>query len=187
MFEFRFHTLLKAMLALACVLGGCEYLSRLNKLKAELAEVKDLAGQAREAAEQREKEWSEIKRAKDKLDELAKRESELLKHQDLLDQKERRLTGEIKYLSASMTTAVENARTAAVGSLIPELRLHGRSTLRNAKILKITNDSITFLHEDGVANLSVTAEELPADLVQKDDLGPNSIFKGLQRLEKDIL
>ncbi len=73
MFEFRFSTLLKALLMLTCVVGGCEYLSQLDKLKADLAELKSQAEVAHETAEQRRQEWTEIKTAKAKLDQLAAR------------------------------------------------------------------------------------------------------------------
>lgn len=182
MFEFRFSTLLKALLLLTCILGGCEYLSRLDKLKAELAELKTRADTARETADLRRQEWTEIKTAKDKLDQLAARMAEIIRQRDLLDTQERKLTGDIKYMADSMTTAVEKTRAAAIGTVIPELRLPGRAALYNAKIFKINDDSISFLHEDGVANLHVSSDDLPVEFVQKYDLGPNSIHKGLQRL-----
>jgi len=186
MFEFHYSTFLKAILMLACVLGGCEYLSKLDRLKAELAEVKELAGPARETAELRKQEWNEIKRAKDKLDALAQREEELRNQKDMLDQKERKLTGEIKYLAASMESTVEKVRKADVGTAMAELKLPERAALQNAKILKIHDDSITFLHEDGVANLKLQAYELPKELIAKYDLGTSGFVKSLQRLEKEI-
>lgn len=186
MFEFRFFSLLKALLVLACVLGGCEYLSKLDKLKAELAEVKSQANTARETAELRRLEWTEIKTAKDKLDQLAAHMAEIIRQRDLLDTQERKLTGEIRYMADSMTAAVEKVRSAAIGTEIPELRLAGRPALHNSKILRITDDSISFLHEDGVAGLHVKTDDLPMEFVQKYDLGTKSIHKGLQRLKDEL-
>ncbi len=182
MFEFRFFTLLKALLMFACVIGGCEYLSKLDKLKADLAELKSQADAARETADLRRQEWAEIKAAKDKLDQLSARMAEVNRQRDLLDTQERKLTSEIKYMADSMTAAVENTRASAIGNVIPELRLEGRPALHNAKIFKITDDSISFLHEDGVANLHVKSDELPREFVEKYDLGPKSIHLGLQHL-----
>ena len=186
MFEFRFSSFLKALLLLACIIGGCDYLAILDKLKAELAELKSQTGTARETAELRRQEWTEIKAAKDKLDQLEARMNEVIRQRDLLDTKERKLTGEIKYMADSMAAAVENIRTLAIGTVIPELRLPGRSALYNAKIFKINDNSISFLHEDGVANLQAKTEELPVELVQKYDLGPKSIHVGLLRLLDEL-
>lgn len=184
MFGYRFIALLKYILLFACLLGGCDYLVKLDHLKKELVDLKAQAATAREAAGQLQQEWQEIKQAKDKLDLLLKREDTLLKQRDLLDTQERRLTAEIKYQADSMVTAVEKTRAAAIGALIPELKLIGRPTLYNAKIFKINDDSISFLHEDGVANLKATAEELPPEYLKKYDLGAQSITRGLQKLLK---
>lgn len=186
MFEFRFSSFLKAMLLLACVIGGCDYLVKLDKLKADLAELKSQADTARETADLRRQEWTEVKTAKDKLDQLEARMTEVIRQRDLLDAKARKLTGEIKYMADSMAAAVENTRTSAIGTVIPELRLPGRTALHNAKILKINDDSISFLHEDGVANLQAKTDELPMDFVQKYDLGPKSIHGGLQHLVEEL-
>jgi hypothetical protein len=184
--EFRFSILIKALLVFACILGGCEYLSQLDNLKAELAELKAQAGPLRETEDLRRQEWTKLKAAKDKLDQLMQHEAKLHKQRDLLDTQERKLTGEIKYLAGSMTAAVEKARSSAIGTVFPELKLPGHPTLHNAKIFKINDDSISFLHEDGAANLHVKAEELPVELVQKYDLGLKSIHKALLRLKGDL-
>ncbi|MBN8417974.1 MAG: hypothetical protein J0L73_03585 [Verrucomicrobia bacterium] len=182
MFEFRFSSLLKALLLFTCILGGCEYLSRLDKLKAELAELKTRSDTVRETAELRRQEWNELKTAKGKLDQVEARMAETLRQRDILDIQDRKLTSEVKYWADSMAAAVENTRASAIGTVIPELRLPGRAALYNAKIFKITDDSISFLHEDGVANLHVKTDELPMEFVHKYDLGPKSIHAGLQRL-----
>ena len=186
MFGFRFSSILKALLLLAFVLGGYKYLSTLDKLKAELAELKSKADTARETAELRRQEWTEIKTAKDKLDQLESRMAEVIRQRDVLDTQERKLTGEIKYMADSMTKVVGKNRSVAIGTDIPELRLAGRASLHNAKILKITDDSISFLHEDGVASLHVKTDDLPIEFVQKYDLGPKSIHKALQLLKDEL-
>lgn len=186
MFEFRFSSFLKALLLLACIIGGCDYLAKLDKLKTEIAELKTQADTARETAELRRQEWTEIKAAKDKLDQLEARMTEVIRQRDFLDTKERKLTGEIKYMTDSTAAAVENTRTFAIGTVIPELRLPGRAALYNAKIFKINDDSISFLHEDGVANLQARTDELPVEFVQKYDLGPKSIHGSLLRLLDEL-
>ena len=186
MFEFRFSTFLKFLLLFAAVLGGCEYLSRTDQLKARLAEAQSLATPAKETAEARRQEWAQLKSARDKLDDVMKREQAALRQRDLLDQQQRRLEGEIKYLAGSMTAIVAKVRSAAIGSEIKELKLPDGGSLQNTKILKIDDGSISFLHADGVANLRVKAEELPRELVEQYDLGPNGLAARLRRLEGDM-
>ncbi|MCF7786667.1 MAG: hypothetical protein K9N47_11135 [Prosthecobacter sp.] len=186
MFEFRFSSFLKALLLLACIIGGCDHLAKLDKLKVELAELKSQADTARETADLRRQEWTEIKTAKDKLDQLEARMTEVIRQRDLLDTKERKLTSEIKYMADSMKVAVDNTRTFAIGTVIPELRLPGRSALHNAKIFKINDDSVSFLHEDGVANLNVKAEEIPTEFIKKYDLGTDSTISRLQHLVSEM-
>ncbi len=186
MFEFRFSTFLKFLLLLAAVLGGCEYLSRTDKLNAQLGDARSLADSTKETVEARRQEWTQLNSAKDKLDAAMNREKAALQQRDELDQKQRKLEGEIKYLAGSMTAIVAKVRSAAIGSEIKELKLPEGGSLQNTKILKIDDDSISFLHNDGVANLTVKAEQLPPEFVQKYDLGPNSISKRLIRLMDEI-
>ncbi len=186
MFEFHYSTFLKFLLLLAAVLGGCEYLSRTDKLNAQLGEAHSLVATAKEIAEARRLEWTQLKSARDKLDAALKRENAALQQRDQLDQKQRKLEGEIKYLAASMTDIVAQIRTAAIGSVIKELKLPDGGSLQNTKILKIDDNSISFLHNDGVANLQVSAEKLPQELIEKYDLGTNGLAKSLQLLEGEM-
>ena len=186
MFEFHYSTFLKLLLLLAAVLGGCEYLSRTDKLNAQLAEAHSLVASAKEIAEARRLEWTQLKSARDKLDGALKRENAALQQREELDQKQRRLEGEIKYQADSTQGVVKGLRSAAIGTVIMEVKLPERTALKNAKILKINDNSISFLHEDGVANLQVKADELPSEFVQKYDLGSNSISQRLARLIGEI-
>ena len=186
MFEFHYSTFLKFLLLLAAVLGGCEYLSRTDKLNAQLGEAHSLVASAKEIAEARRLEWTQLKSARDKLDAALKRENAALQQREELDQKQRKLEGEIKYLAASMTDIVAQIRTAAIGSVIKELKLPDGGSLQNTKILKIDDNSISFLHNDGVANLKVSTEKLPQELIEKYDLGTNGLAKSLQLLEGEM-
>ena len=121
MFEFRFSTFLKFLLLLAAVLGGCEYLSRTDKLNAQLGDVRSLAASTKETVEARRLEWTQLNSAKDKLDAAMNREKAALQQRDELDQKQRKLEGEIKYLAGSMTAIVAKVRSAAIGSEIKEI------------------------------------------------------------------
>lgn len=187
MFEFRFSTFLKFLLLLAVVLGACEFISRTDKLNTQLGDVRSFAASTKEIAEARKQEWIQLKSARDKLDMALKREKAALQQRDELDQKQRKLEGEIKYLSASMTAIVAKVRSSAIGNEIKELKLPEGGSLQNTKILKIDDASISFLHTDGVANLQVSTEKLPQDLVEKFDLGLNGLAKSLLRLQAEMV
>jgi hypothetical protein len=183
MFEFRLGScLLKALLLIACVLGGYEYYRRVELLKVGIAEKKNLAQEKKDAASALKSVWEELETVQGQIKDLLKREEAELRQRDQIDPLERKLSGEIKYLAPSMLNAVGKARAAAVGTVVQELRLPGRPVLKNAKILKIEDNSITFLHEDGVANLRLQADDLPAEMIQQFDMGSNGLAKQLRRL-----
>ncbi len=186
MFDFHFSSLIKPLLLLVLVLGGCEYLSRIDKLKLQVVDLQTVAAQTKETAGLRMQELTQLKSAKDKFDEADKRKKSALLERDALNQKQRKLESEIKYLAASMVETVDKVRATAKGSVIAELKLPERESLHDARILKIDEGSISFLHQDGVANLRLKTEELPIELVKKFDMGPNGIGKRLQRLEADM-
>ncbi|WP_395716128.1 hypothetical protein [Prosthecobacter sp.] len=187
MLEFRLGSLLlKLLLFLALALGGYEYFIRMDELKAEIAKKKNQIQELQETANARSAEYQELARVKSQISDLLKRETVALQQRDMIDQKERRLTGEIKYLSQTIPTVVEKARAAAIGTTIKVLKLESRSALLNAKIMRIEDNSVTFMHEEGVANFKVYTEELPRDFTDKYDLGPKSISKGLELLSDEL-
>lgn len=187
MFELRFRTVFIILLLISGIMGATDYSSETDRLEMELAEAQTRVARTHEAASLRQQEWKDIQNARIQLAELMKRGEELLKQRDLLETKERKLTVEINYLAESLATTVEKTRSKAIGSVISELQLADRPTLHNAKIFKITQDSISFIHEDGAANLRATTEELPPELVQKYDLGSDTLVKRLQNLKEDLL
>lgn len=186
MIEFRFSTFLKFLLVVAAIIGGCDYLSRTDRLSARLSELKSQSLQIRQAVDERKQEWHGLQIASDKVKSILHREQELQKQQDALGQKQRSLEGQIYYLSAAMDEAVKQVRSQAIGTLLPELRIPDREFLRNTRILKIDDNSITFLHQDGVANLHLESSSLPQDMVVKYDLGESGISRHLHQLVQQM-
>jgi hypothetical protein len=183
MFEFRLGSfILKAMLLIACAIGGYEYYSRVERLKIEIADKKNTAQEQKDAAATLKVAWEGIKIVQGQINDLQRREEAALLQRDQIDQLERKLSGEIKYLALSMHDTVEKARAAAVGTMAKEPKLSGRPSLQNAKILKIEDNSITFMHEDGVASLRLQVDELPAEMIHKFDMGSDGLAKRLQHL-----
>jgi|UniRef100_UPI003784C025 small-conductance mechanosensitive channel len=187
MFEFRLGSfLLKALLLVSCALGGYEYYSRVEQMKIEIADKKNTAQEKKDAVSSLKSLWQELETAQSQIKVLQKREEAELKQRDQIDQLERKLSGEIKYLALSMHDTVEKARAAAVGTMARELSLSGRPALQNAKILKIEDIAITFMHDDGVANLRLQVDELPPEMIQKFDMGLSGLAKQLRRLADSL-
>jgi len=174
---------LKILLLLVVIVGAWEYWSWIEKTKARVAEIRILSAEVTQRLSERQKTWSEIEQATSEVLALRKREEAANKQRDQLGAQERRLTGDINYLALSMHEAVEKVRKAAIDTKVEELKLEGSESLKNARILKVTDNSITFLHEDGVANIQIETDKLPSDWLQRYDLGSGSVRNGLKRLE----
>jgi SUMO ligase MMS21 Smc5/6 complex component len=174
---------LKILLLLAVIVGAWEYWSWVEKTKARVVEIRTLLAEVTQMLSERQKTWSEIEQATSEVRALRKREDLAIMRRDQLGAQLRRITGDIKYLSLSMQEAVEKVRKAAIGTQVEELKLEGRESLKNARILKITDNSVTFLHEDGVANIQIETDKLPSEWLQRYDLGSASMRKRLKQLE----
>lgn len=182
----RSGCLLKGLLLLLAIVGVWEACTWFEAKRRRLAEVKAQTVSISGTLADLEKKWKTIKQAQTDLKALRQREDEAHNAQDRISEQRRRLTAEIKYLALSMREAVTKVRKAAIDTRVAELKLEGRASLSNARILKITDDSITFLHEDGVANLKLESEQLPESLTQRFDIGPEGITARLERLLKDL-
>ena len=176
----------KGLLFLLILVGAWEGWSWLEAKQRRLTEIRTQQSTATEALEKLTEQWAAIERAQTELKALRKRKNEANQASDKISETERRLTGEIKYLALSMREAVTKIRKAAIDTRVNELKLEGRPSLTNARILKITDDSITFLHEDGVANLKLESDQLPETLTRRFDIGPKGITASLERLEKAL-
>lgn len=181
--QMRTGCFLKILLLLAVIVGAWEYWSWVEKTKARVVEIRTLLAEVTQMLSERQKTWSEIEQATSEVRALRKREDLAIMRRDQLGAQLRRITGDIKYLSLSMQEAVEKVRKAAIGTQVEELKLEGRESLKNARILKITDNSVTFLHEDGVANIQIETDKLPSEWLQRYDLGSASMRKRLKQLE----
>jgi len=175
----------KGLLFLLVLIGAWEGWSWLETKQRRLTEIRTQQSKATEALEKLTEQWAAIERAQTELKALRERENEANQASDKISETERRLTGEIKYLALSMREAVTKVRKAAIDTKVAELKIEGQATLTTARILKITDDSITFLHEDGVANLRVQTKDLPSQFTEMYDLGPSGLARRLQLLESE--
>lgn len=98
--------------------------------------------------------------------------------EDILN-KQRKLEVEFNYIVKSMRETVDRIRQKAIGSEFPEIILTNGKILRNAKLRKIEDDSLSFVHSDGIGKTNL--ELLPANIIEMFDLGPNGLALNLEQ------
>lgn len=118
------------------------------------------------------------------LQKAANKHQEASKIQQEADSKERLVSGDLAYLTKSMKTSVEKVRADTIGIAIPELQLANGKSLQRASIKKIDDFSASVLHANGLT--AVSTSDLPAELIEKFDVGPASLTKQLESLEVSI-
>lgn len=97
---------------------------------------------------------------------------------------QRQVEGDLLYLVNSLPTAVEKVRASAIGVTLPTVTLGDGKRLLKAQIKKVEDSGISFIHSEGFG--IVPLENLPADLVQKYDLGPGSLLKQAEKLKQEV-
>lgn len=95
----------------------------------------------------------------------------------------RKVESDLQYIANSMPPAVEKTRAAAVGTVLPSVQLGDGKSLLKAQIKKIEDTGISFIHSEGFGIVPV--ENLPADLIQKYDMGPSSLVKQAEKLKTE--
>lgn len=124
---------------------------------------------------------SKLEKAKAALDQEATREAKLTKVQTDLEQRYRRIEGEIDSSVESMRTLVDKMRREAPGSDLGDVSLTDGRILRAAKISKLDESSLTLIHADGVN--TVTVNQLPSNITRKYDLGPQALLPRVLQIQ----
>ncbi|MEZ5386173.1 MAG: hypothetical protein R3F13_11725 [Prosthecobacter sp.] len=173
-----------ALIVLALAVGGIfafRYFEMYDKANAAAINARSAINLATEALNFRRDMWGRVGTL---IQEIAEANDRAQKAQAEADTKERMVSSDLTYLSKAMKEKVEAVRLEATKSEIAAVALRNGKTLRNAKIKKIDDESATFLHSEGV--ITVAVSDLPSELVEKFDLGAESIVRQLERLERDL-
>lgn len=173
-----------ALIMLALAVGGIfafRYFEMYDKANSAAIDARSAVNIATEALNLRKEMWGRVGTLIQEVSEANERHQ---KAQGEADTKERLVTGDLTYLTKAMKEKVASVRMEAANSEIAAVSLRNGKTLRNARIKKVDDTSATFLHSDGI--ITVAVGDLPAELVEKFDLGSESIVAQLESLERDI-
>lgn len=173
-----------ALIMLALAVGGIfafRYFEMYDKANSAAIDARSAVNIATEALNLRKEMWGRVGTL---IQEVAEANERHQKAQGEADTKERLVTGDLAYLTKAMKEKVAAVRMEATNTEIAAVSLRNGKNLRNARIKKVDDTSATFLHSDGITTVAVG--DLPAELIEKFDLGSESIVAQLDRLERDI-
>ena len=101
------------------------------------------------------------------------------------DKKQRQTEGDMNYLVGAMPTIRQKAWEAAIGTEFAELKLENGKVLKSAKIRKVADDSVTFIHAEGIGSIPIA--DLPKELQSRFDLGESSLLRRLEQLAESLV
>ena len=101
------------------------------------------------------------------------------------DKKQRQTEGDMNYLVRAMPTIRQKAWEAAIGTEFTELILENGKVLKSAKIRKVADDFVTFIHAEGIGSIQIA--DLPKELQSRFDLGESSLMRRLKQLADSLL
>jgi hypothetical protein len=177
------------ILILVGILGslgyGAHYLASVDEANLALQESKSKLVSVQDQLAFRKKEWAGREQSVAKIQVETDKTATLLKAQDILETRYRKVESDLKYLLESMKTSVAQARESAVGSELGEITLASGKVLRGVKMRKVEGAGISMIHADGIGTIAV--EQLPENLKEKYDLGPNALISVIQQAQTSFL
>ncbi len=180
----KFWTAIILVSIVAAIVSGMQYFQGVDDANRSLQDIKDKLTQMRESVKHIKGEWERVEGNINRAQAAQAKSTPFATKRDELQSKYRGLEGDFKYLVKSMRTIVDKARVDGVGASYPEIKLSNGKILKDAKIRKIEESQITFIHADGSG--VVTFDLLPDEISGKFDLGPNGLANSLAAAEKDI-
>lgn len=150
-------------------------------LRLVVSQTEDSVASHKQMHESSEKTVAEIQQL---LQMVAAKNEEASKLEMVADSKERLVAGDLAYTLKSMKAQVEKIRTDTLGIEFPSIPLANGKNLARASLKKVDDFSASILHADGI--ISVNTSDLPAELIEKLDVGAGSLLKQLEALEISI-
>jgi hypothetical protein len=98
---------------------------------------------------------------------------------------ERKHLEDLDYMTGAFLGLVEKARAKAIGTTLPTVVLQDGKQLTNAQIKRVDDKGVSFFHSEGSG--FVEADNLPADLQSKLDLGSGSIERKAASLKSGLM
>ena len=161
-----------------------QHFQGVDRVNADLIDLKNNLFQMESATENLRTEWAKVEALLAKLRVAQAKGGPIQQRKEELQKKIRGLEGEFRYLVSSTRAAVDKVRENAPGEVYPEVNLANGKVFKDAKIRKVEEDQISFIHSDGIGYASF--DILPADLLKKFDLGPGGLAVALKNAEQEV-
>jgi hypothetical protein len=178
------------IILLAVLVGGIflfRHLDIVDRANSDYLEARDSLVTMEEAVRNRQKQWEDINKAVGQARNKITNAKALHDKAKAIDTQamslRHKFESELNYLTTTFPGLIEKVRSDAYGVSLPSVTLADGKVLSNAQIKKINDDGIAFIHDSGFGTVPIAS--LPNELVEKFDIGPNSITKKAQELKEE--
>lgn len=183
--ESKIWVLIVIFAALIGIGYGSFYLTTVDETNLMLQESKSKLASTHESLSYKKKMWADVDVQMIKNRELVEQNSVLVKAKEVLDTRYRKVVSELNYAADSMKSAVDKTRGNAPGTELGDITLTNGKQLRGAKIRKLDSSGLSLIHADGIG--LVTVDLLPAEVVERFDLGPGALLPQLLQAQAVFL
>jgi hypothetical protein len=169
-------TFVKIILFLAAVGGafyGADCYHKIEKTKTELLQLRAEFPQTQESLAYGKDEWIKYEALKIKADQAAATTAVLKQQKENGGENLKVALEEFTILAAAINDAANKVRTNAASLTFPEIKLTDGRILKDAKVRKIEETQVSFMHSAGMGN--VPTSQLPPSLQEQFDLGTSSL------------
>lgn len=128
--------------------------------------------------------WGELEQKVVLAHRIQANETLLAERETRLENIRREVEADLNYLSDSMGSAKQQLMAESGAQSVPVFQLKDGRSFNNAKITRADGSGISVVHSDGISKIEMT--NLPDELVEKFDLGPNSIQHGIENLQQIV-
>ncbi len=179
---------LKIILLLAAIGGafyGADCYHKIDQAKSELLQLKPELSQTQEFLSFSRNAWEKYEALKIKADQAAAKTSSLKQQKENGEKKLKAALEEFTVLAAAMNDSVNKVRTNDARLAFPEIKLADGRVLKDAKVRKVEETQVSFMHSAGIGSAPVA--QLPPLLLEQLDLGTTSLTTAMDIMAADLI
>ncbi|MBE7493346.1 MAG: hypothetical protein HS117_00215 [Verrucomicrobiaceae bacterium] len=162
-----------------------QHFQAVDRLNAEVLSIRGNVGQTNSSTDRLKQEWAKVEVLVQRLQAANAKNASLQQQRDELKVKLRSLEGDFKYLLSSVRDAVDKVRANAPGEVYDEVVLADGRVLKSAKIRKVEDAQISFIHSEGIS--AITHDMLPESIRSRFDLAPDGLLASLKQTDQELL
>jgi hypothetical protein len=173
-------TFLKILLFLAVVGGafyGADCYRKIENTKSELTDLRPALIQAQEALSYSKDAWEKYDALKSKADQAAATTATLQQQKEDGEKKLKAALEQFSALATALNEAVNKVRTNEASLSFPEIKLTDGRVLKDAKVRKVEETLVSFMHSAGIGSVPIT--QLPPSVLEQLDLGTTSLTSAM--------